>query len=56
MCIKLVKNKREKSKLNDIVDTIKTANLVKIDTTAKNKKIPDPRVVIAPEIIEIPIS
>ena len=38
------------------MDTINIANLVKIAITAKNKKIPEPKVVIAPEIIEIPIS
>lgn len=35
---------------------INIANLLKTDTTQKNKKIPDPIVVIAPDIIETPIS
>lgn len=39
-----------------MVTTINKANLLKIIIVAKKRKIPDPIVVKAPEIIEIPKS
>ena len=39
-----------------MVEVIIIANFLKIRTVPKNKKMPEPRVVTAPNTIEIPIS
>lgn len=55
-CNSAIKKTREKIKENIIVSIIKIANLLNKTNIANIKNIPDPRVVIAPLIILVPIS